>query len=117
MTNYQLEIPIYDCIVDVFFVESPVKKAIELNLVNTEKEIVEFDGYCADNEDNQSKFYLIFCKNPSINVIAHEVFHLTSKIISLIGSSLNEETEEPFAYLHGYILEMVYETSIKDNSN
>ena len=46
--------------------------------------------------------------NLTIANIQHEIFHCTSYILRWKGISLNEETEEAFAYLNDYITSKVH---------
>lgn len=46
--------------------------------------------------------------NLTIANIQHEIFHCTSYILRWKGVSLNEETEEVFAYLNDYITSKVH---------
>jgi len=54
--------------------------------------------------------WILVRPNPATSTIAHEAFHATYKVMSDIGSGLDGESEEPFAYLLGYITDMVVQT-------
>lgn len=41
------------------------------------------------------------------NAIGHEAFHMTMGIMDYIGIRHTRKTEEPFAYLHGALLEQL----------
>ena len=41
----------------------------------------------------------------TIGTIAHECFHATAYIMDVIGCELKEESEEPYAYLLGYLVD------------
>lgn len=46
-----------------------------------------------------------FRKTPEgISVLAHEIFHAATQLLVLRDLSLNEETQEPFAYLMGSLM-------------
>jgi hypothetical protein len=44
----------------------------------------------------------------SHNLIAHEIFHATHVILDFVGNKFSIEHTEPFAYLSGYITDLVY---------
>jgi hypothetical protein len=43
------------------------------------------------------------------NHIAHEVFHVVSDILSIVGEKYDDKDHESFAYLSGHITELVYQ--------
>ena len=43
------------------------------------------------------------------NTLQHEIFHATTNIMNHIGSKLDEESEEPWAYFIGFLTQKVYE--------
>lgn len=42
-----------------------------------------------------------------VNIIAHEVFHLTHRILDYIHANFDSEHHETAAVLHGYLMELV----------
>jgi len=62
-------------------------------------------------KEDGSKYESIFLwlGDTSHNTIAHEVFHVTSEILRSRSTKLNNNTEETYAYLCGYITEKIYE--------
>lgn len=44
-----------------------------------------------------------------VNTISHEALHSTEMILETIGMKLTRETEEAYCYLHGYIVEKIFE--------
>lgn len=56
--------------------------------------------------------YILVSPDTPTSTIAHESFHATYRIMSSIGSELASESEEPYAYLLGYITNKVVETLI-----
>jgi hypothetical protein len=58
---------------------------------------------------NDSTSVCLFIKKGiSISILIHECVHIVSRIFDIIGSEVNEETEEFFAYLQEYIFKEVY---------
>lgn len=55
-----------------------------------------------------SKFLLAFHENDkSIEVIAHEVFHLTHRILELCTCNFDAGHHEQGAYLNGWLMELI----------
>lgn len=44
----------------------------------------------------------------SHNIIAHEIFHAVTYLLSHIGMSLSKKSDEAYAYLIGYVTEQIY---------
>lgn len=48
--------------------------------------------------------FILWQKQESFYNLAHEIFHLTEMIMELIQTTpLNQDTSEPYAYLHEYL--------------
>lgn len=70
-----------------------------------------YQGYSVEVEDEDPKgsthLYMIVRKGKNkyedIDTIAHEVTHCVARIMESTDSSLNEHSEEAYAYLHGYL--------------
>ena len=64
----------------------------------------EYEGLCSSN---YSYFALFFEKRAlqrkAVNLIAHETFHLTHRIIEWAGANFDEDNHEHGAILHGYL--------------
>ena len=78
------------------------------------KEVLGYD-YTEDEVNSKSllayrgsKFILAFRRNDHpIEVIAHEVFHLTHRILELCGCNFDSGHHEQGAYLNGWLIELV----------
>lgn len=57
--------------------------------------------------------YIFIKPNSPTSTIAHEAFHAACRIMFNIGSELAEESEEPYAYLVGYITNIVVEAALE----
>ena len=64
-----------------------------------------------DNKKEHQGYIFIKPDSPT-STIAHEAFHATCRIMFNIGSELAEESEEPYAYLVGYITNIVVEAAL-----
>lgn len=95
-------IPIYDVAVRICFDKDSASKASGLEL-----------GDCvgAVYKDYDSRLFVIYVKDEDVldmNTVAHESFHLTGDIMSYIGGDFMHDTaNEHYAYLLGYITDMV----------
>lgn len=58
--------------------------------------------------DGTTVAYMIVDDNISIDTIVHEAIHIVCRLFEIIGSYINEETEEFFAYLNAHIFREVY---------
>lgn len=66
----------------------------------------EFSGTC---EYHRSKFAALFdAHDLSHELIAHEVFHITHRMLEFCGENIGPLNHEPFAYLNGYLTQLVY---------
>lgn len=56
---------------------------------------------------NGERFY-IWMAEPTINLLAHETFHLTGDMLFTRGFEYCYGSEEGFAYLHGWLFDRIY---------
>jgi hypothetical protein len=116
----QIDLQIYPYYVLVFFGEDDeeVKNVLKEKLVNFES--VDPDTYTLDNRSGTASFYrsssylFIRCKEypdrPFYQgTLAHEIFHVVTFLANEIGLSLNDGSDEAYAYLIGYITREVYD--------
>lgn len=67
-------------------------------------------------KDYPVDFLVVFTpKAKGEDTIAHEVFHLTARIMRYIGCPLTEETEEPYAYLQDYLTRVIKNKLLRMN--
>ncbi len=58
--------------------------------------------------DGTTVAYIIVDDNITIDTIVHESIHITCRLFEIIGSAINEDTEEFFAYLTSHMFRKVY---------
>src|SRR3972149_5613266 len=63
------------------------------------------DIWCIFNTKSNSINCATAKRGMNINVIGHEVFHITCIILNDAGIKLTEKTEETYAYLNGWLIE------------
>lgn len=110
----QIEIPIYGGIVEIIIGKNFLKERIKKNNFFGE---YNNDIFCPSAmlsySSDELRYALFFTKHATYDDIFHEIFHLTFRIMQNIGVSLDENTNEIFAYLHGWlgykIMNIVYD--------
>lgn len=67
-------------------------------------------GCCGLTSRNQYNQFCIHLERKYLShqVIAHEVFHLTCRIMESAGIELDENNHEPYTYLHAFLSNEVY---------
>lgn len=61
----------------------------------------------SERKENSMAVGIIFNRKPNIKLITHEAFHATKMMLERISIPLNNDTEEIYAYLMGYISECI----------
>lgn len=61
---------------------------------------------CVYQDQNIAIFY--FRHELRVDLIAHEIFHMTHRIMHYVGEKFPDGTHEAFAYLNGWITGQVY---------
>ena len=104
-------VPIYNCQVDVFVTENVEEVAIKANYND---DCTGYEGLTLSYPSNPSIYCMIFReKTIDAGVIAHECFHLTSKIMKACDVKYDIGNIEPYAYLHGYLVEKLTQITHK----
>ncbi len=103
-------IPIYNAKLWLVVCDNVKDERVKLNRVlGTFDLIGEFDGLCSSNFNC---FALFFEKKRlekgALNLVAHECFHLTHRIIEWAGANFDEDNHEHGAILHGYLTDLVH---------
>lgn len=54
---------------------------------------------------------MVYSEDPCyiVNTISHEALHATEMVLNTIGMKLHKKSEEAYCYLHGYIVEKIFE--------
>ena len=104
-----------------FFIDV-YERTIHVGVCNNTDELerwyTELSGDDDDNHDtyealnfydqHDDQWILLVKKHFSLNVCAHECFHLTHHLMSDIGHKFKVKSHEPHAWLHGFVTEAVY---------
>ena len=99
-----IEIPIYDVLLYLVSSPDPIAERIHMNDIFGELKTFDWNALCSSKEFN---FGLFFTSQPRIATIAHEVFHLTHRILDRAGVPFSIENQEAGALLHGYLFDLV----------
>lgn len=58
---------------------------------------------------------VFFEKNPPIDIVVHEVYHIANDVSTPIGIVPSAQTEEYFAYLNQMIFKKIFDRLVKEN--
>jgi hypothetical protein len=61
-----------------------------------------------------SQIFLFCTDNLGLDILVHECVHITAAVFHTVGSNINDETEEWFAYLNEFVFREVYAVLTKD---
>ncbi len=106
MIEKEFVVPIYDVHLLVCACDDPLKRRKVYDPVFGEYEGSSFSGLC---DGSGRGHFAIFIKASALdqNTVAHEVFHLTHRIMEYCGCNFDEDHHEQAAYLNGYLMELV----------
>lgn len=62
---------------------------------------------CVYNTKSSTNIYLFVADDLPLDVLVHECIHITFAVFDIVGSNINEETEELFAYINQFIFNEV----------
>lgn len=102
-------IPIYDCTLRVIVCKDVVKARVKYPIYGKfELTNGPFSALCSCCGPN---FGLFFDADSAhdINTVAHEVFHLTHRMLDWTGQRFDSVNHEAAALLHGYLMKTVAE--------
>jgi hypothetical protein len=68
---------------------------------------VDYVGLCSDSGGHR---FAVFFQRDSINIelVSHEAFHLTHRILEWVGANFDNEHHEQGAMLHGYLMDVIW---------
>lgn len=106
MTRRKFHVPIWDVYLHVVVARDPVQARVKMNRIFGEW-------------DDKDDFYGLLCwkgrqfglfleTKPSLELVAHEVFHATHRILERAEANFDAAHHEQAAYLHGWLMERVW---------
>ena len=105
----RFEVPVYGAkvwLISTKTVRDELLKARWVNLFGAPPDDDSYSGWCLWNR--RSTFALVFDRREiSLELVSHEVFHLTHRILEWSSSNFDEEHHEQGAMLHGFLMARV----------
>jgi hypothetical protein len=107
----RITIPIYNSVVWIVVATDLVRERKKMS-----REFGDYDGLddfaaMCTHHHTDNKFALFFKPDfLSINVVSHEIFHLTLRMLEKVSSNINTDNHEHAAYLHGYLMQLIFDT-------
>lgn len=105
-----IEIDIYGEVLTLLIhntLEEAVKISSKLHKYNKEHSFKGYSGLTFVDVSEDICHIVLKC-DATLNIVSHECFHATCGILRQRGIELTEYSEEAFAYLHGFIVEKVW---------
>lgn len=100
ITIYNLDIPLYQCSVDIAVGE----KARQIEKLWGNKPL-KSGGQARDYMSNCYCMVSLYADKPDISTVAHEFIHVCNFIFKSRGLKLDVDNDEAFAYLHTYLMD------------
>lgn len=101
----KIKVPIYDQFTLTMFISDNLVEDVEA--ITKSKFEYGFGGMFFYKKNSCDLLIGIEKDSLSNSLIAHECFHATRYILEYVGITLEESSEEAFAYLLGYLVEEV----------
>lgn len=95
--NYTIDV--YGVKLTVVVTDDMLEASKEFKMQLEDKAIKYSSGIFGYFIDSPLKCYILLRDDCTPGAIAHEAFHMAAYIMDLIGSDLDRESEEPYAYL------------------
>ena len=103
-TAYEIMVPLYECAFYLTFDRGMVPE------IDGEKLPDHASGsVCVSDEGALWVFFDTTRETVSVNTIAHETYHLVSRILECIGCPQTRDSEEPAAYLMGWLMQVLHD--------
>lgn len=108
--DFKIEIPIYQCEVQVYLCSDILEACIELSLnkdIIADFKNVGLAGLTVVDEPNPGKIVLLLEDDLKTSTIVHETNHIVGFILLMRGIPLVRESMEAYAYLQEFIYNAV----------
>lgn len=103
-TAYEIMVPLYECAFYLTFDRAMVPECDGETLP---------DSACASvsvsDEGSLWVFFDTTRETVSVNTLAHETYHLVARILECIGCPQTQDSEEPAAYLMGWLMQVLHD--------
>lgn len=105
--NKLFHIPIYDCQVRLVVAKNIERERKKYDHLFGESNLTDCDALCSSSGGHNFALFFSTKASRNMEVIAHEVFHLTHRILDWTNSNFDKEHHEQGALLHGYLMNLV----------
>ena len=103
-----IKIPIYDQDIHVFRTKAAFEKALDhLGMENVYPSLGGLSLHC-EGEDG-SALFLVAIFVPTMQVLVHELAHVTFDVLNYVGVSTHHGEQEPYCYLLDHLFEECWE--------
>jgi hypothetical protein len=103
-----IDIPIFGGSLEVVISDNFIKERIKRNNIFGIFDVDSFQPRALFSYSyNELRYALFLTHDASFDDIFHEVFHLTFRILQNVNVNLDENTNEVFVYLQGYLGEKI----------
>lgn len=111
----RIKIPVYDSEINMIVTEDLGRSFVKLckklewleMLEDNKGSLIDSACFLYDDED-VGRYYLLLPYNADVFVISHEVLHATFIILDHHDVMYDKMNHEVFTYLHGHLVETVY---------
>jgi hypothetical protein len=111
----RIKIPVYDSEINLIITDDVFKSCKKIfkregwdDLLESEGEEETGSAYFLYDDGDVGYYYIILPRNADIFLISHEVLHATFIILDHHGVIFDKQNHEAFTYLHGHLVETVY---------
>lgn len=101
-----INVPIYNATVYLIISDDVFKERKKMDKVFGSAQADDFEALTS-SADGVLVFGLFFRKNVSMSTVAHEVFHLTHRILEWTNCYFSVDEQEQAALLNGYLMDIV----------
>lgn len=103
----EIQIPIYDAVLWLIVTDDIAKERREME--HWFGPVPETDQYHALCSYGRGHNFALFLEQEActVKIVAHEVFHLTHRILDWCGANFDSRHHEQGALLHGYLMELI----------
>lgn len=114
--RFKIKIPVYDSEINVIVTEDIAEsynklcKRLEwLDLLESSEDSVAGSAYFIYDDNQVGDYYMLLPYDADVFLISHEVLHATFIILGHHDVIFDKNNHEAFTYLHGHLVEMVYD--------
>lgn len=109
----EFKVPIYNDLVQVVLTDSIWEYFKTYGIEGKEADVKQYSALTLNKTFNPKpySFYVLFNDEEyDVSCIGHEAFHIATGIMRKINTPLNENTEESYAYLLSYLIDILVES-------